>query len=106
MPGSPAMVAHSRIPVRGVQWQVRRSLHAGRSTRLTSAHPPWVLVKREASLGASHSRVLFAGRSCRSIHIPTVLLPPVVFTGLLVGLWIWYVLGNLELNMAVTNTSN
>ena len=32
-----------------------------------------------------------AAASCRNIHIPPILLPPVVFTGLLVGLWIWYV---------------
>ncbi|KAH6853456.1 hypothetical protein B0I37DRAFT_7360 [Chaetomium sp. MPI-CAGE-AT-0009] len=87
MPGSPAMIAHSRM-MRGVQWQLTRSLHTGRSTRLTLAYP-WASVKREAPLGARPSRVLSAGRSCRSIHIPTVLLPPVVFTGLLVGLWIW-----------------
>jgi hypothetical protein len=84
--------------MRGCQWQLRRSLHAGRSTRLTLSHP-WTSVKREATLGASHSRVLFAGRSCRTIHIPTVLLPPVVFTGLLVGLWIWYVLGTIGPNI-------
>jgi hypothetical protein len=91
--------------MRGAQRQLRRSLHAGRSTRLTLSHP-WTSVKREATLGADHSRVLSAGKSCRSIHIPTVLLPPVVFTGLLVGLWIWYVLRNPRPNITVTNTPN
>ncbi|KAK4229101.1 Alpha/Beta hydrolase protein [Podospora fimiseda] len=37
-------------------------------------------------------RIIFSGpgqRNCRDIHIPTVLLPPAMFTGLLIGLWIW-----------------
>ncbi|KAK4033454.1 protein bem46 [Parachaetomium inaequale] len=86
------MIAHRRMPRPCVQRspvQLRCLLHTGRgSTRLPSAHF-WASVKHDRTLGATHAQAVFAGRSCRDIHIPTILLPPVVFTGLLVGLWIW-----------------
>ncbi|KAK4129264.1 alpha/beta-hydrolase [Parathielavia appendiculata] len=75
-----------------IQWhqaQLRRLLHSGRgSTRLAST-PLLVAVKRGSILKTS-PHVLFARSNCRSIRIPPILLPPVVFAGLLVALWIWY----------------
>ncbi|KAK4251193.1 Alpha/Beta hydrolase protein [Corynascus novoguineensis] len=70
---------------------MRRRLHGGHSSSLTMTHF-WAAAGRQRLLKTNHARALLAGgkRSCRSIRIPTILLPPVVFTGLLVGLWIWY----------------
>ncbi|KAL2184525.1 hypothetical protein L209DRAFT_758046 [Thermothelomyces heterothallicus CBS 203.75] len=80
--------------LRGIQWRLwcRRLHRSGSSissSRLTST-PLWASVRCQRLVGADHPRAVLAGRrSCRSIHIPTVLLPPVIFTGLLVGLWVW-----------------
>ncbi|KAL2128405.1 hypothetical protein VTI74DRAFT_9224 [Chaetomium olivicolor] len=49
---------------------------------------PRAVDKPTRPLGA-HPRILSSGRICRSIHIPPILLPPALFGGLLVGLWIW-----------------
>lgn len=42
-----------------------------------------------SGLSTSHAVILSARVRLRGIHIPSVLLPPVIFTGLLLGLWIW-----------------
>lgn len=90
MLGSPTMITRGRFPRLGAQWQLvnlRRRLHIGRG-----GIPPqlWAVVDRRGGILGLHARIAPLGASRRSIHIPTVLLPPVVFVGLLVGLWIWY----------------
>lgn len=82
--------SHAMIAlVRSRQLQPRALLHTGRwGTRHASAQR-WATAKHRTALDTQHPRILSAGASCRSIHIPPVLLPPVLFSGLLVALWIW-----------------
>ncbi|KAK4147895.1 Alpha/Beta hydrolase protein [Dichotomopilus funicola] len=77
----------------GATSRLRDLLSACQSTRLTSTRS-WPPPARPQPLEVRHGKLLTlsgAGYRAgyRNIHIPTVLLPPVLFTGLLVGLWIW-----------------
>ncbi|KAL2263500.1 hypothetical protein VTK26DRAFT_6495 [Humicola hyalothermophila] len=88
-------ITRCRMPVLRAQWhptpfkafQVRRSHRHIPSAQLRAP------VNRRPAFPAFEvlrSRVLSdVGSNRRDIHIPTVLLPPVVFGGLLVALWIW-----------------
>ncbi|KAK0657291.1 hypothetical protein B0T16DRAFT_319916 [Cercophora newfieldiana] len=67
-------------------------LHASYCRSRDASPRLWALSVRPASLSQVHSGVLRANAHCpcrRCIHIPAVLLPPVVFTGLFISLWIW-----------------
>ncbi|KAK4236294.1 protein bem46 [Achaetomium macrosporum] len=83
------MIARGRT---GSQWRPllqQCPLCTGRcSTRLTSRRL-WTPVKRRAPLGLCHPCILSAGTSRRSIHIASILLPPLVFSGLFIALWTW-----------------
>ena len=88
---TPPMISANARP--GILWRpapLRCLLHTGRQSSRCPRTPPWTAIKRGRPLRV-HPHIFFAGAGCRSIHIPPVLLPPVVFGGLLVGLWIWYV---------------
>jgi len=64
-------------------------LHSGRDRPPLALWRLWADVKHRKSTDGRLPLVLSIGGSRRSIHIPPVLLPPVYFTGLLIGLWIW-----------------
>lgn len=66
-------------------------MHTARHSARLTLTQSWAVVKGTRPVGV-HPRIIFTEAGSRSIHIPPVLLPPVVFTGLLIGLWIWYVL--------------
>ncbi|KAK3984834.1 Alpha/Beta hydrolase protein [Cladorrhinum sp. PSN332] len=89
MSGSSRILSRCQISSQGVQWRTmqRKSLfHTRGCSPLLRA-----VVSPGTRLGHG-PRIIFprlCQRNCRSIHIPTALLPPAMFTGLLIGLWIW-----------------
>ena len=92
----PTMMSRNQLRSWGVQWRLvhsRRMLHAGRAASRLTSTVPWALVERERPWVANGMQMVPASVSRRTIHIPPVILPPVVFTGLLVALWIWYAPG-------------
>ncbi|KAK3309639.1 Alpha/Beta hydrolase protein [Chaetomium strumarium] len=87
---SRAMIARART---GNQWRrlpQRCQLCTGCGSTPLGSRRRWELVnKRNALLGSCHLSIFYAGASRRGIHIPSILLPPVVFSGLLIALWAW-----------------
>lgn len=83
------MIARNRMPNPPIQchWVQRNALldSGRRSPTPLASSRAWAAVARGSPLGPR----VRTGGSFRSIHIPPVLLPPVLFSGLLVALWIW-----------------
>lgn len=59
------------------------------NARLNTQYASGLLQRRRAGAGASYGLLNLNVCHTRQIHIPNYLLPPVIFTGLLVALYIW-----------------
>lgn len=59
------------------------------NTRLTHQYASGLLQRRRPAISASYGLSNLNVCLTRQLHVPNYLLPPVIFTGLLVALYIW-----------------
>lgn len=77
--------------IASAQWHRMQTKYLHASCRSIRDAPPrfWALTVWPASLSKVQSGFSRANVGRRCIHVPPILLPPVLFTGLFVSLWIW-----------------